>query len=115
MSERQKMILVGALATLGVLAYFLLPSSRHWVQVTAVLAGLLAAAGVFMTSDRGQASLGFVRESVAEAGKVVWPSRKEVVQTTGVIMLMVSVIAVFLWVVDFSLLWLVQFIMRQES
>ena len=115
MSERQKMILVGALATLGVVAYFLIPSSLPQAQVAAVIIGMLAAAGVFLTSEKGHGSIAFTREAVAEAGKVVWPSRKEVVQTTGVIMLMVGVIAIFLWVVDFSLLWLVQFIMRQES
>ncbi|MEK8090525.1 preprotein translocase subunit SecE [Thermithiobacillus plumbiphilus] len=115
MSERQKMILVGALATLGVLAYFLIPSTQPLAQVAAVLVGVFAAAGVFLTSEKGRGSIVFVREAVAEAGKVVWPSRKEVVQTTGVIMLMVSVIAIFLWMVDFGLLWLVQLIMRQES
>jgi preprotein translocase subunit SecE len=39
---------------------------------------------------------------------VVWPSRKETLQTTGVVFLFVFVMALFLWVVDVGLLWVTQ-------
>jgi preprotein translocase subunit SecE len=49
----------------------------------------------------------YAQESVTETKKVVWPTRKETLQTTGVVFLFVLVMALFLWAVDSSLLWIV--------
>ena len=48
----------------------------------------------------------FGREAVAESKKVVWPSRKETLQTTGVVFVFMVVMAIFLWLTDKSLEWL---------
>ena len=50
----------------------------------------------------------YCQDSITETKKVVWPSRKETLQTTGVVVAFVMVMAVFLWVVDASLVWLVR-------
>jgi len=50
----------------------------------------------------------YVREVQVEARKVVWPDRKETVQSTILVLVMVVVIALFLWMVDGGLGWLVQ-------
>jgi preprotein translocase subunit SecE len=42
----------------------------------------------------------FMREVRAEAVKTTWPSRKETVQTTGLVLAMVIVTAVFFLTVD---------------
>ena len=42
----------------------------------------------------------FMREVRTEAAKTTWPSRKETMQTTGLVMVMVTVTAVFFLVVD---------------
>jgi len=42
----------------------------------------------------------FMREVRAEAAKTTWPSRKETVQTTGLVLAMVVVTAVFFLAVD---------------
>jgi preprotein translocase subunit SecE len=39
---------------------------------------------------------------------VVWPTRKETLQTTGVVFAFVFVMAIFLWMVDAGLLWITQ-------
>ena len=44
---------------------------------------------------------------------MVWPTRKETIQTTGVVFLLVVVMAIFLWVVDASLMWVVKLLMGQ--
>jgi len=53
----------------------------------------------------------FAQESVVETKKVVWPSRKETVQTTGMVLAFVLVMAIFLWIVDALLVWGVKFLM----
>jgi len=50
----------------------------------------------------------FMREVQVEAKKVVWPERKETMQSTLMVVVMVLFIALFLWLVDSGLSWLVQ-------
>jgi preprotein translocase subunit SecE len=45
------------------------------------------------------------RKPGRETKKVAWPSRKETVQTTGVVFAFVVVMAIFLWLTDKSLEW----------
>ncbi|MDX8390079.1 MAG: preprotein translocase subunit SecE [Mariprofundaceae bacterium] len=50
----------------------------------------------------------YVREVQVEAKKVVWPERKESIQATAMVLVMVVFISLFLWIVDSALSWLVQ-------
>jgi preprotein translocase subunit SecE len=62
------------------------------------------------TTPIGQQSLGFIVESVAEAKKVVWPTRQETVQTTLIVVGFVLVVALILFGVDSLLSWLVSLV-----
>ena len=42
----------------------------------------------------------FARDVRAEAGKTTWPSRKETLQTTGLVLTMVVITALFFLLVD---------------
>jgi preprotein translocase subunit SecE len=66
------------------------------------------AAAIGWFTRPGRDFVQFARESTEEAKKVVWPSRKETLQTTGVVFLFVFIMAVFLWIVDWGLLWATQ-------
>jgi preprotein translocase subunit SecE len=48
---------------------------------------------------------------VAEAKRVVWPTRKETIQTTAVVIAFAVVMALFLWAVDATLLSIVNKLM----
>lgn len=50
----------------------------------------------------------FIREVQVESKKVVWPERKETIQATLMVFVMVLFIAIFLYGVDSLLGWLVQ-------
>lgn len=65
-----------------------------------------AAAGVFLTTEPGRRLIAFGRESWREVQKVVWPSRKESLQVTGYVFAFVVVMALFLWLTDKTLEWL---------
>jgi len=49
-----------------------------------------------------------LREVQAETRKVVWPERREAMQATLMVVVMVLFVALFLWAVDGLLGWLVQ-------
>jgi preprotein translocase subunit SecE len=52
----------------------------------------------------------FFSEVRAEARKVVWPERKETMQSTLMVVVMVLILSLFLWLVDSSFSALVQMV-----
>jgi preprotein translocase subunit SecE len=94
-------VLVGA----GVWAYYWLAERAFVLRLLAVVAGLAAGAAVAWLSAPGKQFMGFAFESWAEVKKVVWPSRKETIQTTAAVFAFVVVMAVFLWISDKTLEW----------
>jgi len=99
----------------GIAGYYYLQGSAiafaEFLRVLSVLLGLVLAAAVLWTSEPGKRFFGFAKESVAEAKRVVWPSRKETLQTTGVVVLFAVVMALFLWAVDATLLFTINKLM----
>ena len=67
--------------------------------------GLVVAVVVFLTSEPGKQFVAFGRDSWREVKKVVWPERKEAIQITLYVFGFVVVMALFLWLVDKSLEW----------
>jgi len=113
MSDKIKLILAFALVAAGLAGFYLLADQSLALRVIAVLAGVLSGALVAGFTELGGRFVGFSRESWAETKRVVWPTRKETVQTTGVVFLFVVVLALFLWIVDASLMSLVKLLMGQ--
>jgi len=77
-------------------------------KVLVLLVGLVLAAFVFFKAPQGVRLNTFVKETKIELRKVVWPTRDETVKTTGMIMVAVVIVAIFLWIVDAILTWAVQ-------
>ena len=75
------------------------------LRVLVVLAGVAIAAAVAWKTEPGQRFFVFAQESVTETKKVVWPSRKETMQTTAAVFAFVVVMAVVLYVTDKTLEW----------
>ena len=48
----------------------------------------------------------FFQQTRAEVAKVVWPTRKEAMQMTGYVFAFVFVMALFMWITDKTLEWL---------
>ena len=89
----------------ALVAYFLLAKQGAWVQWAGLLVILLAAVGVFLTSEWGRQLLAFARDAIREVKKVVWPERKEAMQITAYVFVFAVVMAVFLWLTDKTLEW----------
>jgi preprotein translocase subunit SecE len=77
-------------------------------KVLVLLVGLVLAAFVFFKAPQGVRLNAFTKETKIELRKVVWPTRDETVKTTGMIMVAVVIVAIFLWIVDAILTWAVQ-------
>jgi len=105
MIDKVKLGAAAALVALGVWGYYWLADTALVLRVLAVIAGLLAAGAVAWWSEPGRQFALFAGESVAEVKKVVWPTRKETMQTTAAVFAFVVVMAVFLWMTDKALEW----------
>ena len=66
---------------------------------------LVLAAVVFFTSESGKRLVAFGRDSWREVQKVVWPTRKETIQTTAFVFAFAVIMALFLWTTDKTLEW----------
>ena len=105
MADKLKFALALALLVAGVVGFYLLSEQALVLRVLSVLAGVAAGVAVAWFSEPDRRFVGFAREAITETKKVVWPSRKETVQTTGLVFAFVVVMAIFLWLTDKSLEW----------
>jgi len=91
------------LTALGVMAFYYLADSGRLLRLLALLAPLGAAVAIALLTGPGQELISFARDTQIEVKKVVWPSRQETIQTTGVIIAIVVAAALFLWILDMLL------------
>ena len=105
MADKLKFALALALLAAGVVGFYVLAEQPLVLRVLSVLLGVAAGIAVAWFSAPGRRFVEFAREAVVETKKVVWPSRKETVQTTGLVFAFVVVMAIFLWLTDKSLEW----------
>ncbi len=103
MVDKIKLGFAFLLAAVGIAGFYVMHESAAVVKLALVLLGFALAAGVIWTTAPGKRFFGFSQESVAEAKRVVWPTRKETIQTTGIVILFAVIMALFLWLVDASL------------
>jgi preprotein translocase subunit SecE len=115
MADKIRIALAVVLAVAGLVVFYYFSASPAVVRIIAILVGLAAGALVFWTTEPGKRFYVYAQESIVETKKVVWPNRKETLQTTGIVFVFVVVMALFLWLVDASLLWMVQKLIGQGS
>ena len=101
-----KLVIAAAMVVAGIAGYYWLAQANFVLRFLAVVGGIAAGAAVALVSAPGREFVVFTREALVEVRKVVWPTRKETVQTTAAVFAFVVVMAVFLWLSDKSLEWL---------
>ena len=104
-ADKAKLAAAGVLVVGGIAAFYLLGQKDLWLRVVALLVLLAAAVAMFFVSEPGKQLIAFGRDSAREVRKVVWPSRKEAIQMTGYVFAFVIVMALFLWLTDKTLEW----------
>jgi preprotein translocase subunit SecE len=99
-ADKAKLVLAGAAVVAGVVGFYALAGQATLIRAAALVGGLALAIAFAWTSYHGRVFIGFASESVKETKKVVWPSRREAMQITGVVFGFVLVMALFLWGTD---------------
>jgi preprotein translocase subunit SecE len=104
-ADKAKLGAAVALVIAALVGFYLLGKQGQIAQWGALVAGLVAAAVVFITSESGKEFVAFGRDSWKEVRKVVWPTRKEAIQMTMYVIGFCAVMALFLWLTDKTLEW----------
>jgi len=103
MADKIKLVLAALLLAAGVAGFYYLSDSAAIVRLAAIAAGAAAGIAVAWFTAPGRQFLVFSRDTVTEVKKVVWPTRKESLQTAGIVFAFVLVMAMFLWMSDKTL------------
>jgi preprotein translocase subunit SecE len=104
-ADKAKLALAAALVVGAVVAFYALGQKDLWLRIGALFALLGAGVGIFFTSEPGKQLIAYGQDSIREVKKVVWPTRKEALQMTGYVFAFVVVMALFLWLTDKTLEW----------
>ena len=84
----------------GIVGSYILSDLPVVLRVLCVLIGFALAFGLLSMTEKGRELIQFGREAIVETKKVVWPSKKETAQTTGIVVVFVLVMALVLWGID---------------
>ena len=105
-TDKAKLAAAGALVIASVVVFYVLSAQDLWLRIVALAALMGVGIALFFTSEPGKQLTAYGQDSVREVRKVVWPTRKESMQMTGYVFAFVFVMALFLWLTDKTLEWL---------
>jgi preprotein translocase subunit SecE len=106
-TDRLKLALAVLVIIAGIVGFSVLESKIPLVGRIAVFIGsLILAALIAWFSEPGRRTIAFAHDSYNEVKRVVWPTRKETIQMTGIVFAFVAVMGLFLWILDKLVAWL---------
>ncbi len=77
------------------------------IRAVAVVAMVGIAGLIALQTEKGRNAAIFAKEARTEVRKVVWPTRQEAIQTTGIVLVVTLLMSLLLWGLDSVLFWLV--------
>lgn len=104
-ADKLRLAVVALLVVGGLVAYYLLAPQGALIRWGALAAAMVLAVVIFFTAESGRRLVAFGRDSWREVKKVVWPTRKETLQTTAFVFAFAVTMALFLWLTDKMLEW----------
>lgn len=102
-ADRFKIIGAAALVLGGMVLFYTFSQFSFLYRVLALLVVFAVAIFIYLQTAHGTRTVGFFRDSRTEVRKVVWPTRAETTQTTIMVMIIVFLVGVFLWLLDWML------------
>jgi len=100
LADLGKWIVAVALFVAALVAFYLYPEESLLLRVIGLLVAVGLACAIAYTTEKGREAWRFLRDARTEVRKVVWPTRTETLQTTGIVIVMVSVLAIVMWGFD---------------
>ena len=94
-----------AVAVAGLLAFTFLTDETLTIRLAALFGGLLVGALIAAFSPSGKRLCAYGRRSYEELRRVVWPTRRETINTTGMVSAFAVAVAIYLFLIDKLVQW----------
>ncbi len=104
-ADTLKLVASALLLAAGILAFYIYEDQPQLYRVLGILAVVAVSVAIAVTSAPGRALWGFLQDARTETRKVVWPTGQETRQTTIIVLIVVMIVAIFLWLLDMLLRW----------
>jgi len=99
----------------GLMGFYLLSAQSTVVRLLVLLGAIGFSIGVFSKTPQGQEAIGFINNAVTEAKKVVWPTRRETIQMTLIVIICVVIMAIFLGLVDSGFAYIINLLLGRGN
>jgi len=103
--DTAKLILAVSLFVGSVFAYHYYADVSGLYRALGVVAVAAVSIGIALTTVQGRSAWSFAREARQELRKVIWPTRQEALRTTGIVVILVIIVAILLWLLDTLFSW----------
>lgn len=113
MGDKIKLALASAVVVAAIGAFYVFAEQSLLIRVIVLLVAAIIAVLIASKTESGASTISFARGALVEVRKVVWPTRKETIQTTIMVMVMVIIVGIILWLFDLFLSWGVQLLTGQ--
>jgi len=100
-----KLALAVIVTVAGIGGFYYFGAESVLLRVIGLLVMLSIATGLVFTTNLGQSFWLFAQGSKIELKKIVWPTKKETMQTTLIVTIVVLFIGILLWMFDGLLMW----------
>ena len=94
----------------GIAGFYYFGEQSLLLRVVALLVVLSISLALVYTTSLGQSFWQFAQGSKVELRKIVWPTKKETIQTTLIVVVMVLFVGILLWMFDGLLMWAISYI-----
>jgi len=108
--DKVKFFIVFLMIGGGIYGFYHFADEAFIFRVVGLIAVIAMAFGVAITTEAGANSVSFSRAAVIEMRKTVWPTKKETMQTTAIVMVMVIIMGLVLWLFDTVLVWIIRWL-----
>ncbi|NYT64196.1 preprotein translocase subunit SecE [Alcaligenaceae bacterium] len=106
-ADRIKLGLAVLVIVAGIVGYSMLEGQPGIMRAGVFIASLVIAAIIAWFSEPGRRTISYGRDSYNEIKRVIWPTRKETTQMTGIVFVFVVAMGLLLWIVDKGLGWVI--------
>ena len=116
MADKLKLGLSVLIVIAGITGFYWLGEDESvLLRAAIVVVAVVGAGAVALASAPGQLAWQFAAGARAEVRKVVWPTRKETVQATLVVIVMVILVGLYLWLLDVFSFWAIYDLILRAS
>ena len=105
MVDNLKLAAAAVVLAAGLAVFYAFGDISALVRALIVVVSVVAAGGIVLTSAPGKLAWQFAVGTRAEIRKVIWPTRRETMQSTLVVILMVVAVGIYLLLLDKLWFW----------